>query len=353
MARRSSSAPIRYSEWVSQRPAFPSSIGEPTRESDTGILAQVRDAIRTRHYSRSTEKSYLTWIRRFILFHGKRHPARLGEAEVTRFLTNLATVHRVSSSTQNQALSAILFLYREVLHVNLDWLDGLVRAKRPSRLPVVLTRQEVEVIMDQLAGTNWLMASLLYGSGLRLMECVRLRIKDVDFLTREITVRDGKGKKDRKTMLPGKVETPLTHHLAHVRELHQRYLQHGNGTVELPTAISRKYPNAKSDWAWQWVFPATRFYTHAESGERRRHHIHETVLQRAFRQACQRASIAKAASCHSLRHSFATHLLEGGYDIRTIQELLGHRNVSTTMIYTHVLNRGGRGVQSPLDRSST
>jgi integron integrase len=255
----------------------------------------------------------------------------------------------VSATTQNQALSALLYLYRAVLHLDMGWLEGVVRAKKPVRLPVVLTRQEVAAILGRLRGTDWLMAALLYGAGLRLMECARLRIKDVDFARNEITVRDGKGGKDRVTLLPASVRQPLRAHLERVHQQHQEDLRHGQGTVALPGALARKYPNAARDWGWQWVFPATRFYRDTATGHLRRHHLHESVLQRAVRQAVLKAGIAKPASCHTLRHSFATHLLEGGYDIRTIQELLGHSDVSTTMIYTHVLNRGGRGVQSPLD----
>jgi integron integrase len=273
----------------------------------------------------------------------------MGETEVVEFLTNLATERRVSASTQNQALSALLFLYREVLHQDLDWMEGIVRAKRPIRLPVVLTRKEVNALFDQLSGRSWLMASLLYGAGLRLMECVRLRVKDVDFTRKEITVRDGKGKKDRVTMLPRRSRRPLERHIDLRREQHVRDLKKGNGTVELPNAIERKYPRAAWEWGWQWVFPATRFYIDPVSGKKRRHHLHESVLQRAIKDAVRMADITKPASCHTLRHSFATHLLEAGYDIRTIQELLGHSDVSTTMIYTHVLNRGGRAVRSPFD----
>ncbi len=313
------------------------------------LLELVSLAIRARHYSPRTEDSYRRWIKRFILFNGKRHPNEMGEAEVTSFLSNLATDRHVSASTQNQALSAILFLYREVLKRDLGWLDGIVRAKRPQRLPVVLTHDEVQVVLKHMRGVPLLMASLLYGSGMRLLECARLRIKDVDFTRSEITVRDGKGRKDRVTMLPARLQGPIAEHIARVRLQHDRDIRRGRGSVALPDALSRKYPNASREWPWQWVFPATRFYKDSETGEYRRHHLHESVLQRAVKEAVRSAGVAKRASCHTLRHSFATHLLEKGYDIRTIQELLGHSDVSTTMIYTHVLNRGGRGVRSPLD----
>jgi integron integrase len=313
------------------------------------LLDQVRDALRTRHYSRRTEKAYVGWIRRYVIFNGKRHPREMGETEVTRFLSHLAVERKVSASTQNQALAALLFLYRVVLGIELKWLDEMVRAKRPQRLPVVLTRREVRELLGRLRGTTWLMASLLYGSGLRLLECARLRVKDVDFERGEILVRDGKGRKDRVTMLPASVKGPLRVHLAQVRRVHESDLRGGLGSVELPDAIAQKYPNASREWGWQWVFPASRHYVVAATRERRRHHLHETVLQRAVKQAAREAGLAKPASCHTLRHSFATHLLEAGQDIRTIQELLGHRDVSTTMIYTHVLNRGGLGVRSPLD----
>jgi integron integrase len=313
------------------------------------LLDRVRQAIRTRHLSPSTERAYLGWIRRFLLFHGRRHPSEMGEEEVTAFLTHLATVRRVSASTQNQALGAILFLYRDVYGRELEWLDGLVRARRPARLPEVLSRGEVEQLLGQLEGTAWLQASLLYGAGLRLMECSRLRVKDIDLEGRQILVRDGKGRKDRHTVLPEKVRSPLRDHLQRVRAQHERDLRAGLGAVALPDAIARKYPGAAKEWAWQWVFPASRHYVDQETGERRRHHLHQTVLQREVKAAARRAGLSRRATCHTLRHSFATHLLEAGYDIRTIQELLGHRDVSTTMIYTHVLNRGGRGVRSPLD----
>jgi integron integrase len=313
------------------------------------LLEQVSHAIRARHYSRRTEDSYRRWIKRFILFNGKRHPLEMGEKEVIRFLSYLATDRHVSASTQNQALNAILFLYREVLKRDLDWLDGIVRAKKPHRLPVVLTQDEVQEILTRMHGTPLIMASLLYGAGMRLMECARLRVKDVDFARGEITIRDGKGRKDRVTLLPARVKGQLAEYTARIRLQHERDLRRGRGSVALPDALSRKYPNACREWPWQWVFPATRFYQDSESGEYRRHHLHESVLQRAVKEAVRSAGIAKRASCHTLRHSFATHLLEKGYDIRTIQELLGHSDVSTTMIYTHVLNRGGRGVRSPLD----
>jgi integron integrase len=314
------------------------------------LLERVAHALRVRHYSRRTEDAYVPWIRRFILFHGKRHPRDMGAAEVTRFLTSLAVDRRVSAATQNQALSAILFLYKYVLETELPWLDQVVRAKAGARLPAVLTRAEVREVIARLDGPVNLVARLLYGSGLRLLECLRLRIKDVDFGRNEIIVRAGKGDRDRRTMLPASVATDLRVHLEAVHDQHARDVASGAGWVELPAALDRKYPNAGREWAWQWVFPATRFYLDSLTGQRRRHHLHESAVQRAVRTAVLKARIAKPASCHTFRHSFATHLLEDGYDIRTVQELLGHRDVSTTMIYTHVLNRGGRGVMSPADR---
>lgn len=313
------------------------------------LLDAVREAIRVRHYSRRTERSYVGWIRRFVLFHGRRHPKDLGEREVEAFLSHLAVAGHVSASTQNQALSALLFLYRHVLGEQLPWLEGVVRAKRPARLPVVLDRREVQAVLAGVTGTSWLVAALLYGAGLRLLEALRLRIKDVDLNRRELIVRDGKGQKDRVTMLPERLVAPLQEQLAAVRRLHAGDLEAGAGYVELPAALLRKYPNAARDIGWQWVFPATKIYRHQQTGQRRRHHLHETVVQREVRAAVRLAGVAKPASCHTLRHSFATHLLMDGYDIRTIQELLGHRDVATTMIYTHVLNRGGKGVKSPLD----
>ena len=315
------------------------------------LLDQVREAIRRRYFSRRTEQAYVHWTRRFIYFHGKRHPRDLGEAEVTAFLNDLAVKRGVAAGTQNQALSALLFLYKEVLGRELAWLDGLERAKRPPRLPVVLTRAEVERLLAQLTGARWLLASLMYGSGLRVMECLRLRVKDVDLDYRQILVRDGKGEKDRVTMLPEKLVEPVRAHLERVRALHARDLREGYGEVHLPYALARKYPRAGREWAWQYLFPSKNRSADPDDGVIRRHHLDESVPQRAVKEALHAARIAKHASCHTLRHSFATHLLEGGYDIRTVQELLGHSDVSTTMIYTHVLNRAGRGVKSPLDRA--
>ena len=314
------------------------------------FLDRVRDAIRARHYSRRTEDAYVAWIRRYILFHGKRHPLERGAPEVTKFLTALAVDGQVAASTQNQALSALLFLYKDVLEVDLPWLDGVVRAKRPARLPVVLTRDEVRAVLQRIEGVPRLMACLLYGAGLRVLECCRLRVQDVDFATHQIVVRGGKGDKDRVTMLPAMATPGLVRHLEDVRAQHETDLAMGAGWVELPTALLRKYPNAGREWVWQWLFPATRLYRDRLTGQRRRHHLHESVLQRAVKDAVRKAGIAKRGSPHTLRHSFATHLLEDGHDIRTVQELLGHRDVSTTMIYTHVLNRGPAAVRSPADR---
>ena len=290
------------------------------------------------------------WIKHFIYFHGKRHPELLGEPEVTAFLNYLAAERNVAASTQNQALSALLFLYKEVLGKELDWLDGLHRAKRPPRLPTVLSRTEVERLLAQLAGARWLMASLLYGAGLRVIECLRLRVKDLDLAYRQILVRDGKGEKDRVTMLPESLVEPLRAHLERVRLVHARDLREGHGEVHLPYALARKCPRAGREWAWQYVFPSKNRSADPDDGVFRRHHLDESVPQRAVKEAAPAACIAKHVSCHTLRHSFATHILEAGYDIRTVQELLGHGDGSTTMIYTHVLNKGGRGVASPLDR---
>ena len=322
----------------------------PSHDHKPKLLDRVRHAIRTRHYSYRTEEAYVGWVRRFILFHRKRHPAEMGQPEIERFLTGLAVEQRVASSTQNQALAALLFLYREVLQVEVGWLETLVRAKRPQRLPTVLTRAEVAALLAELTGRARTMAMLLYGGGLRLMECHRLRVKDLDFERREIAVRDGKGGKDRVTMLPGCLVGALHEHLRAVQALHRRDLEAGFGRVMLPDALARKTPNADRDWPWQWVFPASKLSSDPRTGLCRRHHLHESVLQRAIHVAARAAGLGKPVGPHTLRHCFATHLLEAGYDIRTVQELLGHHDVATTMIYTHVLNRGGRAVESPADR---
>jgi integron integrase len=314
------------------------------------LLDRVRLAIRTRHLSLRTEQAYVQWIRRFILFHDKRHPKEMGADEIGAFLTHLAVEQQVSASTQNQALSALLFLYREVLRLQIGKVDEVVRAKRPRRLPVVLTQDEVRRLFTHIHGTHRLIGTLLYGSGLRLMECLRLRIKDCDFESRQITLRDGKGGYDRITMLPETLLPALKKHLVSVRNLHRQDLAKGFGKVALPHALIRKYPQAATDWAWQFVFPANSRSVDPRSGVTSRHHISAQAMQRAMKHAVRAAGINKRASCHTLRHSFATHLLEGGYDIRTVQELLGHKHVKTTMIYTHVLNRGGHAVRSPLDR---
>jgi len=313
------------------------------------LLDLVRERIRVKHYSIRTEQSYIDWIKRFIWFHGKKHPSAMGETEIQAFLSHLATERNVTASTQNQALSALLFLYREVLGQELAWLDSITRAKKPSRLPTVLTRVEVRSVLAQLDGTFGLMSNLIYGSGMRLMECVRLRIKDIDFHYKQITVRDGKGQRDRVTMLPESLCEPLRLHLERVKTLHEHDLAHGYGAAYLPDALERKYPNAMTEWGWQYAFPAARISLDPRSNKKRRHHFNEQSLQRAIKNAVRAARVVKPASTHTLRHSFATHLLENGYDIRTVQELLGHQDVSTTMIYTHVLNKGGRGVSSPLD----
>lgn len=313
------------------------------------LLDQLRLAIRRKHYSRSTEKAYCGWVRRFILFHGKRHSAEMGAEEVAAYLSHLAVQSRVAARTQNQALHAILFLYSHVLGIELPRVSGIAPAKTTRRLPVVLTREEVALVLDAMHGVPRLMATLLYGSGMRLMECCRLRVKDVEFASGAIIVRAGKGQKDRAVPLPRAVREELLAHLRKVKALHEADLQDVAGWVELPGALDRKYPEAGRDWRWQWVFPATRGYRDRETGQRRRHHLHESVVQRSFARAVRVSGIAKPASCHTLRHSFATHLLDDGYDIRTVQELLGHKDVSTTMIYTHVLRRGPAGVRSPAD----
>ena len=313
------------------------------------LLDQVRDVIRRKHYSIRTEQAYIDWIKRFIIYHRKRHPGEMAEEEVAEFLTHLARDLNVAASIQNQALSALLFLYKEVLKHEIGWLEKVERAKKPPKLPVVLSRGEVKEIFRHLHGVPKLMAGLLYGSGLRLMECVRLRIKDIDFALAQITVRDAKGGKDRVTMLPLNLSEPLRRHLSRVKAQHEQDVEDGFGSVHLPFSLARKSPNAAGEWAWQYVFPSSRLSIDPRSGQKQRHHIAEGVLQSALKRAVDAAGIVKRANCHSLRHSFATHLLTKGYDIRTVQELLGYKDVSTTMIYTQVLNRPGIGVKSPLD----
>jgi integron integrase len=312
------------------------------------LLERLRRRIRLRHYSPRTEKAYVRWVVRYVRFHGTRDPATMGEREVAAFLTDLAVRRNVSASTQNQALGALLFLYHDVLGRRLDWMGDLVHAKRPTRLPAVLTPDEVRRVLGGMSGPFWLVAMLLYGAGLRLQEALELRVKDLDFERHEIRLRGGKGGKDRVTVLPEAVCEPLRVHLESSRAVHQRDVAAGGGVVPLPGALERKLPGAAREWAWQWVFPAVRRYV-AEGGEVRRHHLDPSGVQRAFHNAVRRAGITKRATCHTLRHSFATHLLESGADIRTVQELLGHHDVRTTMVYTHVLNRGGLGVRSPAD----
>ena len=313
------------------------------------LLEEVRRRIRVKHYSLRTERVYIAWIRRFILANGKRHPRDLGQPEIESFLSHLAVEGQVSASTQNQALSALLFLYREVLAMELPWLDGIVRAKRPQRVPTVLSVQEVSVLLAQLDGRMWLASSLLYGTGMRVLECMRLRVKDVDFARNEIIIREGKGAKDRRTVLPQSLVDPLRREVARARALHDDDLRAGFGETYLPRALARKYPQAARDFGWQYLFPSARRSMDPRSGAERRHHVDPDALSRALRRARLRAGIAKPVTAHTFRHSFATHLLERGYDIRTVQEFLDHKDVATTHIYTHVLNRGAGGVLSPLD----
>lgn len=313
------------------------------------LLEQVKNAIQIRHYSIRTEQAYIFWIKKYIYFHKKKHPVEMGDAEITAFLSHLASARNVSASTQNQALNALVFLYRKVLDVEVGVFKGLVRAKKPKRLPVVLSHDEAKDVLNHIDGMNGVMANLLYGSGLRLMECVRLRIKDIDYKFKQITVRNGKGKKDRVTLLPETLIEPLKEAISHAKNIHQLDLSEGFGEVYLPYALARKYTNAARETGWQYLFPASKRANDPRSNTIRRHHVSETVLQKAVKIAVRKTNIVKPASCHTFRHSFATRLLEKGTDIRTVQELLGHENVSTTEIYTHVLNINKRGVLSPVD----
>jgi len=321
----------------------------PTVKNKPKLLDQVRNVLRTKHYSLKTEEAYIYWIKKYIFFHNKRHPKEMGEAEINEFLTHLAVKEKVSASTQNQALCAIVFLYKHVLKIELGDLGNVVWAKKPAKLPVVFTREEVTQVLNQLSGMNLMMAMFLYGGGLRLSECLQLRVKDIDFQYKQIIVRSAKGDKDRVTLLPEFVIEPLKKHLNYVKLLHEKDLNAGYDSVYMPYALERKYPNAGREFAWKFVFPATQISKDPRTGIQRRHHIHESVLQKAVKKAVRQTGIYKQASCHTFRHSFATHLLEAGYDIRTVQELLGHKNLNTTMIYTHVLNKGAFGVKSPAD----
>lgn len=314
------------------------------------LLEQVRDVLRYRHYSYRTEQSYIHWIKRYIYFHNKKHPRDMGADEIVEYLTHLAVKRKVSPSTQNQALSALLFLYKQVLKVDLPWLDNIKRAKRKKYIPVVFTRNEVKQLLAQFEGTHWLIFSLMYGAGLRLSECIQLRVKDVDFHYRQLIIRDSKGYQDRVTVLPAPLIDPLRNHMARVKERHELDLKQGYGDVYMPFALNKKYPNADREWHWQFIFPSANISTDPVSGRQRRHHVYDRSLQRAMKRALVKAQIHKPAGTHTLRHSFATHLLEDGYDIRTVQELLGHKDVKTTQIYTHVLQKGGAAVRSPLER---
>lgn len=320
-----------------------------TPQKPKKLLEQVSDALRVRHYSYRTEQTYIEWIRRYILFHKKRHPKEMGETEIKAFISYLASERKVAASTQNQALSSILFLYRVVLQQEINLPPDLIRPSKPTRVPTVLSHAEAMSVINQLRGVHRLMTKILYGSGLRLAECLRLRVKDIDFENHQIVVRGGKGDDDRYTILPDSVAAEIKHHLMDVKALHEKDLREGYGEAALPFALAKKYPNAGKDWIWQYIFPASQRSIDPQTGVTRRHHLDESVLQKAIRQAALQVKLDKPVSPHTFRHSFATHLLQSGYDIRTVQELLGHKDVKTTMIYTHVLQRGGLAVKSPLD----
>jgi integron integrase len=338
-------APAGPPESPSRRPAA----ARQQEPQNPKLFDRLREALRARHYSPRTEQTYCHWVKRFIFFHNVRHPAEMAEPEINAFLTHLAVRETVSASTQNQALSALLFLYRHVIGRDVGDLGEVIRARKPTRLPVVMTREEVKAVLGNMTGDRWLMASLMYGAGLRLMECLRLRVQDIDSSRHEILVRDGKGAKDRITMLPESLRIPLQEHLRRVKASHERDVAEGWGRVQMPMALDRKYPNAPTDWRWQWVFPQDHRWINPTTKEQGRHHVDASLVQIAVRDAVMQAGLTKRATCHTFRHSFATHLLEGGYDIRTVQELLGHSDVKTTTIYTHVLNRGPAGVRSPVD----
>ncbi|HDQ03767.1 MAG TPA: integron integrase [Deltaproteobacteria bacterium] len=321
----------------------------PTTANKPKLLDQLSQAMRSRHYSRKTEATYIHWIKRFIFFHNVRHPKDMAEPEINAFLTNLAVKEHVSASTQNQPLCAIIFLYKYALDRKIGDIGEVIRARKPVRLPVVITKSEVKAVLENLKDNKWIIAYLMYGAGLRLMECLRLRIQDLDFSKNQILVRSGKGDKDRITMFPESVKKPLIEHLKKVKKIHESDIANGFGRVLLPEALARKYPNASKEWSWQWVFPQNTLWHNKKTGEHGRHHIHETIIQKLVKDAVVKAGLVKRATCHTFRHSFATHLLEDGYDIRTVQELLGHKDLKTTMIYTHALNKGPSAVRSPAD----
>jgi integron integrase len=334
---------------VTTSPAISVIIPAPTINKKPKLLAQLSQAMRSRHYSRRTEATYIQWVKRFIFFHHVRHPQEMAEPEINAFLTHLAVKEHVSASTQNQALCAIIFLYKYVLERKIGDIGEVVRARQSRHVPVVMIREEVKAVLDNLSDDKWIIAYLMYGAGLRLMECLRLRVQDLDFSKNQITIRNGKGDKDRVTMFPESVKKPLVEHLNKVKKMHESDIAKGFGRVLMPDALARKYPNASKEWRWQWVFPQKTLWHNVRTGEHGRHHVHESLIQKSVKDAVTKAGLIKRATCHTFRHSFATHLLEDGYDIRTVQELLGYKDLKTTMIYTHVLNKGPSAVKSPAD----